>query len=72
MDPQGKVHQLEVFHGLWNAVNDNYVNPGFNGHDWVATGHQYEALVEGGLSDEAFYAILQAMIGTLADEHSYF
>ena len=72
MDPQAKVRQLEVFRGLWNAVNDNYVDPGFNGHDWVAIGHQYEALVEGGLSDDAFYALLQAMISTLTDDHSYF
>ena len=72
VDPQAKARQFDVFRGLWNAVNENYVDPGFNGHDWAAIGSQYEALVEGGLSDEAFYAILQAMISTLGDEHSYF
>jgi C-terminal processing protease CtpA/Prc len=72
VDAQKKARQLEVFRGLWSAVNDNYVDPGFNGRDWAAIGARYRALVEGGLSDEAFYAILQQMIGNLGDEHSYF
>ena len=72
VDAEGRARQLEVFRGLWNSVNDNYVDPGFNGQDWEAIGEQYEALVEGGLSAEAFHAVLQAMITELGDEHSYY
>jgi carboxyl-terminal processing protease len=60
-----------VFDGLWNAVNDNYVDPRFKGKDWAAIGDRYEALIEEGLSDEAFYALLQEMINELGDQHSY-
>ncbi len=72
MDPQAKTRQREVIRALWNAVNDHYVDPGFNGHDWAAIGEHYEAIVEEGLSDEAFYAVLREMVGALGDEHSYF
>jgi len=72
VDSEGRARQLEVFQGLWNAVNDNYVDPGFNGQDWEAIRNRYEALVEGELSDEAFYAVLQAMVKELGDEHSYY
>jgi len=72
VDPEAKAQQLGAFEGLWNAVNDNYVDPGFNGRDWAAIGDRYEVLIEGGLSDEAFYALLQSMLNELGDGHSYF
>jgi carboxyl-terminal processing protease len=64
--------QLETYNGLWNAVNDHYVYTDFRGHDWQAVGSRYEALIEQGLSDGDFYASMQAMVGELGDEHSYF
>jgi carboxyl-terminal processing protease len=56
---------------LWNAVNDNYVDLAFNGRDWQAIGERYEATIAAGLADEAFYPLLQSMIGDLGDGHSY-
>jgi carboxyl-terminal processing protease len=63
---------MSVYRGLWNAVNDNYVDPGFNGRDWEAIGTRYQALVEQGLSDEAFFVLMRVMVNELGDEHSYF
>jgi carboxyl-terminal processing protease len=64
--------QLRVFQGLWNAVNDHYVYTDFRGHDWNAIGAKYQAMVQQGLSNDEFYAAMQAMISELGDEHSYF
>ena len=72
VDSQGQSRQFEAFNDLWNAVYDNYVDPGFNGRDWAAIGDLYETIIERGLSDEAFYALLPAMLNELGDEHSYF
>ena len=72
VEPQDVARQIGVFNGVWNAVNDHYVDPSFNGRDWAAIGDRYQALTEGGLSDEAFYALLQEMINELGDHHSYF
>jgi C-terminal peptidase prc len=71
-EPQDVVRQTAVFTGFWNAVNEHYVDPGFNGKDWGAIGDRYQTMIEGGLSDEAFYALLQEMINELGDQHSYF
>lgn len=62
--------QLEIFQELWTEVRDNYVYTDFNGHDWDAIGDKYEAIVTAGLSDEDFYAAMDAMIFELGDEHS--
>jgi carboxyl-terminal processing protease len=72
VDAQTTALQLRVFQGLWNAVNDHYVYTDFRGHDWQAIGDRYRAMIEQGLSNDEFYAAMQAMISELGDEHSYF
>jgi carboxyl-terminal processing protease len=72
VSPETTAAQLDVFDGLWNAVNDEYVDPGFNGVDWGAVGDGYEQLVEAGLSDEDFAKAMALMVGELGDGHSYY
>ena len=72
VDTETRARQLGVYRGVWNAVNDHYVYPDFGGHDWQAIGSRYEALIQEGLSDDAFYAMMQAMLTELGDQHSYF
>lgn len=72
VDSATTTRQIGVYQGLWNAVNDHYVYADFGGHDWSAIGAQYESLIEQGLTDDAFYAVMQAMIAELGDQHSYF
>jgi carboxyl-terminal processing protease len=72
VDAKTTARQLRVYSGLWNAVHDHYVYTDFRGHDWNAIGARYKALIQQGLSDDAFYAAMQDMISELGDEHSYF
>lgn len=72
VDAATTTRQLEIFDGLWNAVNDHYVYPDFRGQDWTAIGAEYEALIQAGFSDDDFNAAMQAMINELGDGHSYF
>jgi carboxyl-terminal processing protease len=72
VDATTVARQRRVLDGLWNAVNDHYVYPDFLGHDWDAIGRRYMASVERGMRDDAFHAAMQAMIGELGDDHSYY
>ncbi len=72
VDAKTTARQLRVYNGLWNAVRDHYVYPDFRGHDWNAIGARYKALVQQGLTDDSFYLAMQAMLGELGDQHSYF
>jgi len=64
--------QLEILHEMENIVEENYVYPDYNGKDWNGIKARYEAMVEAGLSTEAFYQQLENMVEELGDEHSFF
>ncbi|MEO7118105.1 MAG: S41 family peptidase [Candidatus Limnocylindrales bacterium] len=70
VDPAVTGKQLGIHQELWDVVNTNYVDRDFNGHDWVAVGERYRAIVEDGLTDEDFYLAMELMIGELGDDHS--
>jgi C-terminal processing protease CtpA/Prc len=63
--------QRAVLNGLWNAVNEQYLYPDFNGVDWPAAKEHYFALIDAGLSDQGFYLAMDELIASLGDEHSY-
>lgn len=64
--------RIEVFEKVWQAVNDKYYDPSFNGMDWTAAHERYRARVDGLKSDEEFYALLNRMLGELRDAHTLF
>jgi C-terminal peptidase prc len=66
---QRQLHQLSLVHDI---VADKYAYPDFNGHDWEAIVARYQALIEGGLSDDDYYSAMNLMISELGDEHSHF
>jgi C-terminal processing protease CtpA/Prc len=66
---QRQLHQLSLVH---DVVADNYAYPDFNGHDWEAIVARYQALIEGGLSDDDYYFAMNLMISELGDDHSHF
>jgi carboxyl-terminal processing protease len=72
VDAETTTRQLQVFNGLWNAVNDHYVYSDFRGHDWSAVGSVYQQHIQNGLTDDAFYAVMQAVLTELGDGHSYY
>lgn len=64
--------QLRVFRELWETVRDVYVYPDYRGHNWDAIGERYEGYVRAGLTDADFYALMQALLNELGDDHSAF
>jgi carboxyl-terminal processing protease len=64
--------QLRIFERLWSIVFYLYVNPGFNGVDWNAQGHRYDALIQQGYTTESFHAAMATLVQELKDEHSFF
>jgi len=64
--------QLDVFQQLWDIVNEEYIDPDFNGRDWQAIGAQYRARIQSGLTDDDFYLAMDLMLAELGDDHSQF
>mgnify|MGYP006294675069 CR=1 FL=1 len=71
-DNAASASHIQIFDELWKFVRDNYVYEDYNGVDWDAIGRTYRARVEAGLSDEAFWRLMDDMVQELGDDHSYF
>lgn len=67
-----KETQLAIFAKAVDVIEQVYLYPDFNGKDWPAIVAKYQAEVKTGLSTEAFYTAMQAMLQELGDEHSSF
>lgn len=63
--------QQATFDFFWETVNESYVYPDFNGADWAGLRGQYQARLDAGLSNQAFWQLLEEMLAELNDEHSY-
>ena len=59
-----------IFQTLWEAVDQHYVDPNFNGVNWKKVKKTYEAKVKQASSDEAFHELMREMVGELGDRHS--
>lgn len=64
--------QLKILGDIGDIVEEVYVYPDFNGHDWQEIEARYRSLIEAGLSTETFYFEMQNMINELQDEHSFY
>jgi carboxyl-terminal processing protease len=64
--------QMRILRELADVVEAVYVYSDFNGKDWNEIQSRYKAKVESGLDTESFYREMDAMIGELGDEHSFF
>lgn len=64
--------QLQILDRIERIVEEVYVYPDYNGHDWKAIVSRYHGEVEAGLDTDAFYTEMQRMIEELGDEHSSF
>ncbi|MDR3430201.1 S41 family peptidase [Silvimonas sp.] len=64
-------HNREAaFNQVWQTINDGYVDPHFNGVDWVAVRERYRPLVLNAPDDATFWAELDQMAGELNDVHT--
>ena len=68
--PQGE--QLTILRELGDIVENNYVYPDYNGHNWTEIESRYRTEIETGLDTQSFYHEMSTMIGELGDEHSFF
>jgi carboxyl-terminal processing protease len=64
--------QLGTLDKLAAVVADQYVDPGFNGHDWRAIVARYRAAVTAGMTDDDFYRAMHLLVAELGDDHSTF
>lgn len=60
-----------LFDATWNAVNDNFYDPGFHGVDWKAVGDKYRARLGGVTNDKQFEALASAMLAEIGTSHLY-
>ncbi len=66
------LERRQLFHAIWKVVHDNYVYQDYNGVDWAAAEHSYDARIAAAPSTEAFYDIVREAIDSLADDHTRF
>ena len=62
--------QLRVFNDMVSVIEEVYVYPDYNGHDWNEIKARYRAKIEAGLDTENFYYEMRSMIYELGDDHS--
>jgi len=59
-----------AFDFVWNTIDQNYVDPKFNGIDWKSTAVSYRPLAMGARNDDEFWNVLNRMTGELRDSHT--
>jgi C-terminal peptidase prc len=64
--------QGQVFEQVVEIVQKLYLYPDYNGMDWAGIVKNYRTKLESGLTTQAFYENIEAMITELGDEHSRF
>jgi carboxyl-terminal processing protease len=62
--------RVEVFEEVWNAINEKYYDPKFNGTDWREVHERYRLRVDTVKSDVELYDLLGLMVGELRDAHT--
>ncbi len=70
--PLSKQDRLEIFEGVWQAINDGYYDPAFNGADWRGVRERYGPRFEAAAGDFEFYGLIEVMLSELRDAHTTF
>lgn len=70
--PTPSLVHFNVFQELWQAINDDYLYPDFNGQDWYSVYNEYHQRIAAGLTDADFYAAMEEMVHNLGDQHSVY
>ncbi|OYU44618.1 MAG: hypothetical protein CFE44_11955, partial [Burkholderiales bacterium PBB4] len=60
----------QAYDFVWNRVNEAYVDPKFNGVDWVQAGQLHKDKILTAANDELFWKGLDGMVAELGDAHT--
>ncbi len=71
-DAQDTASQLRIFDDLWQIVNDDYLYTNFNGLDWPEVQISTEKQIRAGMTFTQFYRLMDSVMTSLNDGHSYF
>jgi len=66
----GEWGRAAAFDFVWDTINENYVDPRFNGIDWAATAKKYRPVALSARNDDEFWEVLNRMTGELRDSHT--
>lgn len=64
--------QQQTFDQAWSTINENYVDPKFNGLDWKAEQTRMNQRIKAGMSNAQFWVVMADLVDRLGDGHSYF
>jgi len=60
----------QIFESLWQTIDEEYVDPKFNGVNWKRVHKDYQSKLRDVTSDTAFHNLMRQMVGELRDSHS--
>lgn len=61
-----------LFDETWQLINDQYIDPNFNGLNWAQVRAETRPRALAAPTDESYYEILRRMVQQLGDQHSRF
>ena len=70
LDVLGEWGRSAAFDFVWDTINQNYVDPKFNGVDWKKAADRYRPLAMGAQNDDEFWNVLNRLTGELKDSHT--
>jgi carboxyl-terminal processing protease len=60
----------QAYDFVWTRVNEAYVDPKFNGVDWVQAGDRHRSKILEAANDDIFWKSLDGMVAELGDAHT--
>jgi C-terminal peptidase prc len=70
--PISEDQRAEIFDGVWSTVNENYIDPKFNGVDWARARDEYRQRALNATTGTDFYGALVDMVALLHDQRATF
>ena len=68
---QSSSSHIEVFESAWEAVNENFFDPDFNGVDWEKMRSRYKSQAAQTKSTEELAEVINQMLGELKTSHTH-
>lgn len=72
LPPLDATLRQQIFTEVWTTINEHYLDPTFNGVDWMAVRAEYGPRALAAEDDATFFTVISAMVALLRDDHSRF